>query len=109
MADPHPWFHLRRSISVAIIGNAVRHKGIKTLIECLELVNHFIKFHIFGATDELDEFLDSAEISPHDSPIKTYVYGYDRSTLIDALRHMDVSLFLSTWPEISYFTRRQCI
>ena len=61
-------------------------------MSCLELVIISIKFHIFGATDELDEFLDSAEISPHDSPIKTYMYGYDRSTLIDALRHMDVFL-----------------
>ena len=87
-------------LSVAIIGNAVRHKGIKTLIEVLRASQSFpLEFHIFGATDELDEFLDSAEISPHDSPIKTYMYGYDRSTLIDALRHMDVSLFLSTWPE----------
>ena len=87
-------------LNIALIGNAVRHKGITTLIEILGAVNGLpLKFHIFGATDELDIFLDSAEISSSDSPIETYMYGYDRLTLIDALGDMDVALFLSSWPE----------
>lgn len=87
-------------LNVAIIGNAVRHKGIITLIELLGVSKELpLHFHVFGATDELDEFLEKAEISPLELPIKTYTYGYKRTTLINALRNMDVSLFLSTWPE----------
>ena len=58
-----------------------------------------LEFHIFGATDDLDELLKSAKISSTSCPIKTYTYGYKRSTLIDALQELDVALFLSTWPE----------
>ena len=87
-------------LNIAVIGNAVRHKGIKTLIELLCVSKGLpLQFHIFGATDELDQFLENAELSSTEMPIKTYTYGYNRTTLIEALRNMDISLFLSTWPE----------
>ena len=87
-------------LNIAVIGNTVRHKGITTLIELLGVSKELpLQFHIFGATDELDEFLENAELSSTEPPIKTYTYGYKRTTLINALRNMDVSLFLSTWPE----------
>ena len=87
-------------LSVAIIGNAVRHKGLLTLIEVLGASRELpLEFHIFGATDELDEYLETANILSTDSPIKTYTYGYEKSTLVNALKEIDVALFLSTWPE----------
>ena len=88
------------SLAIAIIGNAVHHKGIKTLVEVIGVSKNLpLEFHIFGATDDLDELLKSAKISSTSCPIKTYTYGYKRSTLIDALQELDVALFLSTWPE----------
>ena len=87
-------------LSVAIIGNAVRHKGLSTLVEVLGASRGIpLEFHIFGATDELDEYLKIANISSTDAPIKTYTYGYEKSTLVNALNQIDVALFLSTWPE----------
>ena len=87
-------------LAVAIIGNAVHHKGIKTLVEVIGASKNLpLEFHIFGATDDLDELLTSAKISSTSLPIKTYTYGYKRSTLINALQEIDVALFLSTWPE----------
>ena len=88
------------SLAIAIIGNAVHHKGIKTLVEVIGASKNLpLEFHIFGATDDLDELLKSAKISSTSCPIKTYTYGYKRSTLINALQELDVALFLSTWPE----------
>ena len=71
-----------------------------TLIEVISASKGLpLEFHIFGATDELDEFFENAGISSSESPIATYTYGYKRSTLISALQELHVSLFLSTWPE----------
>ena len=87
-------------LNVAIIGNAVRQKGLSALVEILGASRGIpVEFHIFGATDELDEYLKTAGISSTDSSIKTYTYGYEKSTLANSLMEIDVALFLSTWPE----------
>ena len=87
-------------LRVAVIGNAVRHKGLKTLIEVIGASRGLpLEFHIFGATDELDHFLNAAGISPSQASIATYTHGYKRAAMINALQNLHVALFLSNWPE----------
>ena len=88
------------ALRVAVIGNAVRHKGLKTLTQVISASQGFpLEFHIFGATEELDLFFKEARISTSEAMIATYTYGYERETLINALPNLHVALFLSTWPE----------
>jgi len=88
------------SLKVGVIGNAVPHKGLTTLIQVLRASHDIpLEFHILGATAELDRALDEAGLDPQSPPIARYQHVYTRATLIGALQGLHVALFLSTWPE----------
>lgn len=87
-------------LKVGVIGNAVPHKGLTTLIQVIQASQDMpFEFHILGATAELDRALDEAGLDPESPPIVSYQHGYGRPALIAALRGLHVALFLSIWPE----------
>ena len=91
----------RNSLEVGIIGNVVPHKGLKDLVLVIgQCKDASIRFHILGATRELDTSLREAGIGlGDDSQITTYQGAYQRPELLELLSRVDAALFLSTWPE----------
>ena len=87
-------------LRVGVIGNAVHHKGLSTLVEVIRASQDMpLEFHILGATLELDQALGKVGLHRHRHHVATYQHGYTRSQLIEALNSLHVALFLSTWPE----------
>lgn len=90
----------RTPLQVGVIGNAMPHKGLATLVQVIRAAHNLpIDLHILGATPELDEALTQAGLTPTTRPIQSYGGSYERDTLIQTLQRLDVALFLSTWPE----------
>jgi glycosyltransferase involved in cell wall biosynthesis len=96
----------RGSLRVGVIGNAVPHKGLDTLVQVIRASRDLpLEFHILGATPELDRALREAGFDLDDqglactSTVPLYVGVFSRATLIDTLQRLHVALFLSTWPE----------
>jgi len=87
-------------LRVGVIGNAVPHKGLNTLIQVIRASRDLpLEFHILGATPDLDRALGDAGLEPESPMIARYEYAYTRVTLIEILQRLHVALFLSTWPE----------
>lgn len=97
---PRPPEAFQGPLRVGVIGNAMPHKGIDTLVRLIR-ASHDQPFglHILGATPELDQALEEAGISPDSAPIVRYQGAYDRPTLLRLLQRLHVALFLSPWPE----------
>lgn len=94
------------SLRVGVIGNAVPHKGLDTLVQVIRASRDLpLEFHILGATPELDRALREAGFDLDDqglactSTVPLYEGVFSRATLIDTLQRLHVALFLSTWPE----------
>jgi glycosyltransferase involved in cell wall biosynthesis/spore maturation protein CgeB len=87
-------------LQVGVIGNAVPQKGLATLVKVLKYARALpIRFHILGATTELDRALNEAGLQCDNLPIVNYIGPYDRKELLTCLKTVDTALFLSTWPE----------
>jgi glycosyltransferase involved in cell wall biosynthesis len=90
----------KRRLQVGVIGNAMPHKGLATLVQVIQASPSLeIDLHILGATPELLQALENAGLRPDAAPIVTCQEGYGRQELIRTLLHLDAALFLSTWPE----------
>jgi glycosyltransferase involved in cell wall biosynthesis len=88
------------SLQVGVIGNAMPHKGLATLVRVIKAIRGLpIELHILGATPELDGALREAGLTASEPPIMSCQGSYVRSELITQLLQLDVALFLSTWPE----------
>ena len=87
-------------LQVGVIGNAMPHKGLATLVQLIA-ASHDQPFglHILGATPELDQALEAAGLAPDTAPIAAYQGAYDRPSLVATLQRLHVALFLSPWPE----------
>jgi glycosyltransferase involved in cell wall biosynthesis len=87
-------------LQVGVIGNAMPHKGLATLVHVIRASHDLpIDLHILGATPELHKALQDAGLTAEEPPIVTCKGSYERSELIATLLHLDTALFLSTWPE----------
>jgi glycosyltransferase involved in cell wall biosynthesis/spore maturation protein CgeB len=94
------WSRHPGPLQVGVIGNAVPHKGLATLVQVIRASHDLpIDLHILGATPELHEALQEAGLSSGDPPIMSYQGSYGRPELIARLLQLDAALFLSTWPE----------
>jgi glycosyltransferase involved in cell wall biosynthesis/spore maturation protein CgeB len=96
--------HLRvrtKKLEVVIPGNFDFHKGANACCEIFDAMRDDpIEFHIFGEVRApYDEKLKKAAIA------NVKIHGaYQPHTLRDALRHTDVALLLSIWPETYVLT-----
>jgi glycosyltransferase involved in cell wall biosynthesis len=97
---PRPAAAFQGPLQVGVIGNAMPHKGLDVLVRLIR-ASHDQPFqlHILGATPELDQALEEAGLTAESAPIVRYQGAYDRSTLVQVLRRLQVALFLSPWPE----------
>ncbi|MBM5792356.1 MAG: glycosyltransferase [Cyanobacteria bacterium K_DeepCast_150m_m2_101] len=97
---PRPPASFEGPLQVGVIGNAMPHKGLDTLVRLIR-ASHDQPFqlHILGATPELDQALEEAGIGPDAAPIVRYQGAYDRRTLVQVLQRLHGALFLSPWPE----------
>jgi glycosyltransferase involved in cell wall biosynthesis len=87
-------------LQVGVIGNAMPHKGLSTLVRVIKASRGLpIELHILGATPELHGALQESGLTASEPPIMSCQGSYVRSELIDLLMQLDAALFLSTWPE----------
>jgi len=87
-------------LQVGVIGNAMPHKGLSTLVRVIKATRGLpIELHILGATPELHGALQESGLTASEPPIMSCQGSYVRSELIGLLMQLDAALFLSTWPE----------
>ncbi|QVL53543.1 MAG: glycosyltransferase [Cyanobium sp. M30B3] len=87
-------------LQVGVIGNAMPHKGLTTLVRVIKASRGLpIELHILGATPELHGALQESGLTASEPPIMSCQGSYGRSELIGLLMQLDAALFLSTWPE----------
>ncbi|TVS05312.1 MAG: glycosyltransferase [Cyanobium sp. PLM2.Bin73] len=93
-------------LRVGVIGNAVPHKGLDTLVQVIRASGDLpLEFHILGATPELDQCLREAGFDPDaeaqagDAAVARYEGTFTRAVLVSTLQRLHVALFLSSWPE----------
>lgn len=83
-------------LTVAVIGNFVRHKGAETVLTLIRLAQDYpIRFKLLGDVDPRYR----ARLAELPAERVVQVGAYDQADIVGLLAGCDVSLHLSTWPE----------